>query len=171
MKRILIVFMFIGTFAQAQQEIKLDVINPLVMKSIGASYELYLNEETSTSVGISFLYDLSKDDVNFRYNEKLVLAPYFRYYIPMSSSNNFRLFGELFLGINKGRKKNKEKSTEENTIYDKYTDGALGIGGGLKYVSPQGFVFEAHAGVGRNLFSEKSIAVVPRLGLSIGYRF
>ncbi|MBS9767998.1 MAG: DUF3575 domain-containing protein [Flavobacteriaceae bacterium] len=181
MKRILVALMFVGTFAQAQQEVKFDVSDALIMKSLEVSYEFYLNDETS--VGASLLHSFSKDDVKFRYNEKTMLTPYFRYYLPITPTklSDFKVFGEVFLGINSGRKKHKEtkkvvgatdKVVEvEETVYRKYTDGALGIGGGLKYVSPQNFVFEAHAGVGRNLFNDKAIAIVPRVGICIGYRF
>ncbi len=171
MKRILILFVFTGTFVQAQQEARLDILDALVMKSLEVSYEAYLNNETS--LGASLFYNFSKDNAKFRYNEDLMITPYFRYYLPISSSSlssDFKFFGELFLGINKGNKKvNIEDEDVKKTV--SYTDGALGIGGGLKYVSEQNFVFDAHAGIGRNLFSEKSPAIVPKIGVSIGYRF
>ncbi|MBS9766580.1 MAG: DUF3575 domain-containing protein [Flavobacteriaceae bacterium] len=175
MKRILVAMMFVGTFVQAQQEVKFDVTDALIMKTLEASYEIYLNEESS--VGASFLYSFSKDDEKFRYSERIMFTPYFRYYLPISFSSlseNFSAFGEVFMGINGGRKAHDVKNDKgkEVTNYDKYADGALGIGGGIKYVSEQGFVFEGHAGLGRNLFSgDKSYLLVPRVGVCIGYQF
>ncbi len=166
MKRILILFIFIGTFTQAQQEMRLDISDALIMKTLEVSYEVSLNEESS--VGASFLYNFERN-LKFRYNERLMVTPYFRYYLPFSPSslsNNFKFFGELFLGINKG-----EKDNDDSTQTVNYTDGALGIAGGIKYVSKQNFVFDAHAGIGRNFFSEHSIAIVPRIGVSVGYQF
>ncbi len=160
MKRILVLFVFIGAFAQAQQEVRLDVADALVMKSLEISYEVSLNEEAS--LGGSFLYNFERN-AKFKYNEHLMVTPYFRYYLPISPSslsNDFKFFGELFLGINKGEKENKN-----------YTDGALGIAGGIKYTSKQNFVFDAHGGIGRNLFGKNSFPIVPRIGISIGYKF
>ena len=57
------------------------------------------------------------------------------------------------------------------TTEESYTDGALGVAVGSKYISKGGFVVDIYAGAGRNLFSDNSPAVVPRVGLNLGYRF
>ncbi len=172
MKRILVAFLFVGTFAHAQHEVKFDVTDALIVKTLEASYEFYLNKESS--IGVSFLKSFSKDEEKFRYNEEIMFTPYFRYYIPeeiMPIADNLNLFGEIFLGINGGRK-HKGQDKDKKDIYKDYTDGALGIGGGIKYVSELGFVFEGHVGLGRNLFSgDDSYLLVPRIGLCVGYRF
>ncbi len=180
MKRILVAFLFVGTFAQAQQEVKFDFFDAFVMKSLEVDYEFYLNKESS--VGGAILYNFSKS--KFKYNEKTMVTPFFRYYIPeemLPIAENVNLFGELFLGINSGNTDIEKKNNEGNIVKDEngkkmyenkdYTDGALGIGGGIKYISELGFAFEAHAGIGRNLFGEYSPAVVPRVGLCVGYQF
>ncbi len=172
MKRILVAMMFVGTFAQAQHEVKFDFLDAFVMKSLEVSYEFSLNKESS--VGVSFLKSFSKDNEKFRYSEDIMLTPYFRYYIPeevLPIADNLNVFGELFMGINGGRKyKGQDKNKKD--IYKDYTDGALGLGGGLKYVSELGFVFEGHLGIARNLFSgDASYPIVPRVGVCIGYQF
>ena len=51
---------------------------------------------------------------------------------------------------------------------------ALGFSLGGKFVSSKGFVFEFFGGIGRNLFTSNdydSTEFVPRLGISLGYRF
>lgn len=178
MKRILLLFGLVASITiQAQQnEARLDILDALAMKTLEASYEFSINNETS--VGASLLYNFEKEDAKFKYNEKVMFTPYFRYYLPISStnfSNRFNFFGELFLGINSGKKEGEKKTTGEIEKkvkeYNNYTDGALGVAGGLKYVSEQNFVFDAHAGIGRNMFSEDSPSIVPRIGVSIGYKF
>ncbi|OSY87088.1 hypothetical protein WH52_13585 [Tenacibaculum holothuriorum] len=161
MKKILLVaVVFISSFANAQQEVRLDLGDALVMKTLEVSYEYYLTDKSS--VGMSALFNFEKRSADFRYNEKNMFTPYFRHYF--TTNQNWNYFGEVFLGINSGEK-------EINGSYVDYTDGALGVSIGSKYVSDGGFVVSAHAGVGRNMFSDNSPILAPRIGLALGYRF
>ncbi len=74
----------------------------------------------------------------------------------------------MFFGINTG-----EDEVNNNGIftYTDYTDGALGIGIGTKYVSEGGFVIDVHGGLGRNLFGNDSPILVSRVGVGVGYQF
>ena len=54
---------------------------------------------------------------------------------------------------------------------DKYTDFAVGISAGAKFVTKRGFVAEIYLGIGRDLFGNSDIEVVGRGGIAIGYRF
>jgi len=54
---------------------------------------------------------------------------------------------------------------------DKYTDFAVGISVGAKFVTKRGFIAEIYAGIGRDLLNNSDIEVVGRGGISIGYRF
>ena len=72
MKKLVLLFtLFIGSLSYAQQEIKLDIADALVIKSLEFSYESYLTE--NTSFGISALFNLEKQDVSFRYNENTMI--------------------------------------------------------------------------------------------------
>lgn len=166
MKKVIILFavLFASNIALSQQEIKIDVLDALAFKSVEVSYEVYLNNESSA--GISSLFNLEKHSSDARYNENMMISPYFRYYIPTTEVWGF--FGELFLGINSGKKELKKEDIVE---FEKYTDGALGIAGGIKYLASKDWVLDAHLGIGRNLFSDKSYSFVPRVGINIGYRF
>ena len=53
----------------------------------------------------------------------------------------------------------------------KYTDLAVGISVGGKWVSRRGFVAEIYAGIGRDMLTNSDLEVVGRGGVSIGYRF
>ena len=74
------------------------------------------------------------------------------------------------MGINTGERKTIIAGTN-NYEYKDYTDGALGLAFGSKYVSPGGFVLDIYGGLGRNLFTSESRSVVPRVGINLGYRF
>lgn len=163
-KLVLLITLFIGSFGFAQQELKLDVANALIIKSLSFSYEKYLSDESS--FGVSALFNLAKQSADFRYNENTMITPYYRHYFTTNAQWNF--FGEGFLGINSGKK----ESIKDSDIYDvKYTDGALGVAVGTKYIATGGLTIDVYGGLGRNLFSSDSPAIVPRVGLNVGWRF
>ena len=167
MKKILLAAVaFVSSFTYAQQEVKVDLLDALAFKTLEVSYEYYTSERSS--VGVSALFNFEKRSADFRYNEKRMITPYFRHYF--TNNTNWNYFGEVFMGINTGE---KEIEVEGSTIkqYKEYTDGALGIAFGSKYVSSGGFVIDVHAGLGRNMFSSESRSVVPRVGINLGYRF
>lgn len=165
MKKIVVAaLLFASSLVNAQQEIKLDLADALVMKTIEVSYEYYLSDQSS--VGLSALFNFEKVSADFRYNEKQMFTPYFRHYF--TSNRNWNHFGEVFLGINTGE---KEIDVAGAKAYKKYTDGALGLAVGTKYISNGGFVVGIYAGAARNMFAEDSYAVVPRAGVNVGYRF
>jgi len=165
MKKIILIFgLLISSIGYAQQEVKLDIADALVIRSLEFSYENYLSDESS--FGVSALFNLAKQDVSFRYNENMMITPYYRHYFTSDYKWNF--FGEGFLGINSGKK----EAIKDSGVYDvKYTDGALGIAVGTKYVADGGLVIDLYAGVGRNLFGSDSPTIVPRIGLNVGWRF
>lgn len=161
-----IVFLFtvcIGSLSYAQQEIKLDIGDALIIKGLEISYEKYLTDDSS--FGVSALFNLAKQSDTFRYNENIMITPYYRHYFTTNEQWNF--FGEGFFGINSGKK----ESVKDSGNYDvKYTDGALGIAVGTKYVASGGLVIDVYGGIGRNLFGANSPIIVPRIGLNIGWR-
>ena len=165
MKKIIILFtLFMSYFSFAQQELKIDIADALVVRSLEFSYENYLTEDSS--FGVSAQFNLAKQSTSFRYNENTMITPYYRHYFSTNEQWNF--FGEGFLGINSGKK----ESVKDSDIYDvKYTDGALGIAVGTKYIASGGLVIDLYGGVGRNLFGSDSPIIVPRVGLNIGWRF
>ncbi|WP_428743582.1 DUF3575 domain-containing protein [Tenacibaculum sp.] len=167
MKRILLASVaFISSFAYSQQEIKVDLFDALALKTLEVSYEYYTTERSS--VGVSALFNFEKRSADFRYNEKTMFTPFFRHYFTNSSTWNY--FGEVFMGVNTGERKTIIAGTN-NYEYKDYTDGALGLAFGSKYVSPGGFVLDIYGGLGRNLFTSESRSVVPRVGINLGYRF
>ncbi len=165
-KTLLIAVLFIGSFAQAQQEVKVDLLDALALKTVEVSYEYYTTERSS--VGLSTLINFEKKTKDFRYNENWMITPYFRHYF--TDNSNWNYFGEVFMGINGGEKEVDLVGSNKKE-YEKYTDGALGLAIGSKYVSSGGFILDVYAGLGRNMFTSKSPVVVPRVGINLGYRF
>ncbi len=163
-KIIFLITLFISAVTFSQKEIKLDIADALAIRSLEFSYENYIN--TESSFGVSALFNLAKQEVDFRYNENVMITPYYRHYFTTDYAWNF--FGEGFFGINSGKK----EAIKDSGIYDvKYTDAALGVAAGLKYVANGGLTIDAYAGVGRNLFGSNSPTLVPRVGVNVGWRF
>ncbi len=158
--------LLLAFYASAQQEVKIDIADALVMKSLEVSYEYYIGDQSS--VGISALFNFEKESSDFRYNEEQMISPYFRHYF--TANRNWNHFGEIFLGINSGSKKVGEEGSD-SVVKKEFTDGALGVAVGSKYVSNGGFVVGVYAGIGRNMFTSDSYAVVPRAGVNVGFRF
>jgi hypothetical protein len=165
MKKIfLAITILISSYGFSQQEIKLDISDALIIRSLEFSYEKYLTEESS--IGVSALFNLTKQDVGFRYNENTMITPFYRHYFTTNAQWNF--FGEGFLGINSGKRESKTTPG----LYDrKHTDGALGVAVGMKHVTKDGLVIDVYGGLGRNLFGSDSPVIVPRIGLNVGWRF
>lgn len=165
MKKILVAFaILISSFANAQDEIKLDIFDALVLKTVEVSYEHYLSDQSS--VGVSALFNFEKRTADFRYNEKRSVTPFFRHYF--TTEYNWNFFGEAFLSVNYGEKKITNAGV---TTFDDYTDGALGVAVGLKYATASGFTVDVYGGAGRNLFTSNSPIIVPRTGVNLGWRF
>lgn len=155
-KIVLILVLFVSSFVSAQKEISIDLADALIMKTLELNYEHYLNDQYA--VGFAALFNFKPESEDFRYNENTMFTPYFRYYF--SNSQNWDYFGEINLGINSGERRSLQ-----------YTDGALGVAAGAKFISDGGLVLSALAGIGRNLFNSKSYEIVPRVGFNVGYRF
>ena len=164
MKKILLLSaIFISAVTFSQKEIKLDIADALIIRSLEFSYEQFIN--TESSFGVSALFNLAKQEENFRYNENIMITPYYRHYFTTEYAWN--LFGEAFLGINSGKK----EAIKDSDIYDvNYTDAALGVAVGLKYLANGGLTIDAYAGIGRNLFRSNSPVLVPRIGVNVGWR-
>jgi hypothetical protein len=164
----LILFALVFKISSAQtNEIKVDVFDILALLALDVSFEHNFNIDSS--IGLSVLLNFAKPDVSFRYEQEFAITPYYRQ--TFFSRGNVTYFGEFFGSLNTG---DIDLTPEEIAVNkdDTYTDFALGIGFGGKYVTANGFVADIHAGIGRNLFNtDHSAGIVPRVGISIGKEF
>ena len=154
-----------------RDELKINVLNLIAFEFADASYERILDEESSFGVGV--LVNVGNDDDIFDYYRKFSITPYYRRYFSKGYACGF--FVEGFGMLNSG----EEDIFEFNDITfetvrtgENYTDFALGISIGGKFISKKGFVAEIYSGIGRNFFSSDfSPEVVGRGGVSLGFRF
>jgi hypothetical protein len=165
MKKIIFILgLLISSSGFSQQEIKLNIANAIVIRSLEISYEKYISIENS--FGISALFNLVKQEADFRYNENIMITPYFRHYF--TADKPWNLFGEGFIGVNAGK---KEIMKQFNEVNIEYIDAAIGVALGAKYTSKGGLIIDVYAGVGRNLFLSDSPVIVPRGGVNVGWKF
>ncbi len=180
---IIIIFTSLASFGQEQEikkktnEIKLNVFNALIFKSFDLTYEYLINDESS--VGLSFMANLNNDFSDGPdYNEKYAITPYYRHFFSRKYAMGF--FIEAFGMYNNQEidqyyyDYNDDYFAEPDITVPRTNNFALGFSIGGKFVSSKGFVFEFFGGIGRNLFSSNdanSTEFVPRLGISLGYRF
>lgn len=157
--------------AQAHNELKINASNLIAFTFVDVSYETLLNEESSLGVGI--LVNVGDDNFLDEYRT-FSLTPYYRQYFSKKYAKGF--FVEGFGMLNSGKEEYYVYDNISGTDYltdDKYTDFALGISVGGKFVTNRGFVAEIYGGLGRNLIggNQNFSEVVGRGGISLGFRF
>ncbi|MFT5941584.1 MAG: hypothetical protein ACI9AV_001426 [Sediminicola sp.] len=144
---------------QTTNELKLNTFNLIAFNFVDVSYENLLNKESS--LGISILFNLREDNDILDYFRNFSITPYYRQYFSKQYAKGF--FAEGFGMLNSGKRFDDS---------DNYTDFALGISVGGKFVTQKGFVVEIYSGLGRNLLEDEfAPEVVTRGGISMGYRF
>lgn len=141
----------------------------MVLGALEVTYERLLNEESG--IGISVLIPVDKNvnsDINY------FVTPYYRFYFGNKYASGFFLEG---FGMLNSLNDNITYYNGDYYIEDKttYTDFALGIGLGGKWVSKRGLTGEINFGVGRNLFNSENnntiFDIVGKFGITLGYRF
>jgi hypothetical protein len=165
----------VSLFAQEnepkQSELKINMSNLIGFKWLDVSYERLLNEESS--IGVGTLFSLDNKSEGLDEYRTFSITPYYRQFFSSQYAQGF--FVEVFTMLHSG--KEYYYSYEDFPPYDsientkKYTDFAVGISVGGKWVSKRGFVAEVYAGIGRDMLNQSDIEVVGRGGISIGYRF
>ena len=154
---------------ERRHEIKIDALGALVVPSLEISYEYAMNVHSGIGVASYFRLDPPSDDYR-----TFSIAPYYRqYFYDNQSYGNKGFFIEAQLQYSSG-KDEKEIINEALGIPDikHYNDIGVGFGGGVKWVTPNGFTVEAGAGVGRNFKLDKnSPDFFFNWGINLGYRF
>jgi len=177
---IILVFLIISSISFSQEkksvqnELKINMYNLIGFKWLDVGYERILNEESSIGFGTLISLDHSIDGIDeFR---TFSLTPYYRHFFSNKYAEGF--FVEAFTMIHNGKNQEYYDYYDPRTdMYiggnseNKFTDFAVGISVGSKWVTARGFVAEIYAGIGRDMFNQSDIEVVGRGGVSIGYRF
>ena len=158
---------------QKKHEVKINALSLIAFKWLDVSYEYLINKESSFGVATLISFN---DEIGFDSYRTFSLTPYYRRYFSNGFAKGFFVEGFGML--------NSYKNNYSNSYYGlgsgkdqsgKYTDFAVGISAGGKFVTKNGFVAEIYLGLGRNLFNNSNshdiIDVVGRGGISLGYRF
>jgi len=154
-----------------KHEVKLSTIKLLASGIFEASYEFIQNK--NTGFGASLLLNL--DAKNNSYPEDYSLTPFYRMYFQTNEDFGAKgFFVEGFTSFYGGTNYDDFYSTSGSYLGEsdsKFFDIAMGIALGKKWINSSGFVFEAKAGVGRNLLGNSNFDALFKGDLSIGYRF
>ncbi|WP_394748361.1 DUF3575 domain-containing protein [Spongiimicrobium salis] len=158
-----------ASVVQARNEIKTNAFNLIAFSFLDLQYEYLLNEEAS--LGISVLFNVGEDEDFFDEFRQFSFTPYYRQYFSNKYAKGF--FVEGFGMLNSGDSDIFFFDDVANPPQDtSYTDFALGISVGGKFVTKRGFIAEIYTGIGRNLLdSDFAPEIVTRGGISLGYRF
>lgn len=156
--------------SQDKNEIKINATNLIAFAFLDGSYEYLINEESSFGVGL--LFSFSDNDINDEYRT-FSLTPYYRQYFSKGYAKGFFVEGFAMLNTGEDDFFDFDEITQTgSTRLENYTDVALGISIGGKFLTKRGFVAEVYGGIGRNLLGNSSFTdIVGRGGISLGYRF
>lgn len=161
--------------SEKRNEIKLDAFNLIAFEYIDIAYERLINEEASYGINIQF--NIDGGDYN-DYQRDFALTPYYRQYFSKKYAAGFFVEGFAMLNSGTNYYYNYDYYYDDPTIdYEttetdkKFTDVALGISIGGKFITKRGFIAEIYAGVGRNLFNSSYNEIIGRGGIALGYRF
>ncbi len=155
-----------------RNEVKLNMFNLVVFKYLDASYEWVIDEESS--VGVAGLINLGDDYDTFDYLREFSITPYYRRYFSRGYAKGFFVEGFGMLNQSSDEFYIRYDEIAQESLYnnEKYTDFAIGVSLGGKFISKKGFVAEVYGGIGRNLLNpDNTVDVVGRGGISLGFRF
>ena len=152
-----------------KNEVKVNAVF-LLLGAFEGSYERNLSE--SSSVGMSFLIPFGYNNVDTNLN--YYVSPYYRMFFGQKYAAGFFLEGFGMLNSTNEEYYVNSGQGNYNIIEKDFTDFALGIGLGGKWMTRGGFVFEVNGGFGRNLFNandDEGVIFVGKFGFNLGYRF
>jgi len=152
-----------------KNELKVNMTNLIVFKWADFSYEHIINEESTFGVGLLFALD-NDDEIDIDEFRTFSLTPYYRHFFSKKYAQGF--FVEGFGMIHSGKDEfYVEDFSGGNYREESYTDFAIGVSAGAKFVTKRGFVAEIYLGLGRDLLGNSDIEIVTRGGIALGYRF
>ncbi|MGJ8685382.1 MAG: hypothetical protein ACSHWW_12200 [Nonlabens sp.] len=164
--------------AVKKHEVSLDVVAAIAGLGINPRYEYVLGRYSG--VGVDLNIGILDNDDQFDYYEKFSITPYYRQYFFSKEDYGAKgFYGEGFVKVFSfedsyyvgGMFGNENYNTES------YTEAAIGVGIGWKWVSDSGFLIDLGVGVGRNLGIASDPqdyelpAVTGRAGVNFGWRF
>ena len=160
----------ISNDSQPKDEFKINAFNLIAFTFVDLSYERLLNEEAS--LGVSVLFNVGEDNEILDYFRTFSITPYYRQYFSKQYAEGFFVEGFGMLNSGEDYYFTYDDQGNESNSGENYTDFALGISIGGKFVTQRGFIAEIYTGLGRNLLGDEfAPEIVGRGGISLGYRF
>jgi len=186
-KLFLPLFLFISTlsFAQdtaenetpdkrdiTQNELSIGALNLVAFGALDLNYERIVNKNSSWAIE-TFIQALNKDreSVDDAFYKDFSLTGKYKYFFGDRYAHGFYVHGFGMLSSGEYDSYVSDSSGYGSYEYQDYTDFALGFGLGGKFVSTGGFFLDLGAGIGRNLFTEKSPTIVGQFNVNVGFRF
>ncbi|MDP5157901.1 MAG: DUF3575 domain-containing protein [Flaviramulus sp.] len=162
-----------NTTNQNFNELKLNMTNLIGFKWFDVGYERTINEESSFGVGLLTRIGSDRDDSDgLDEYRTFSITPYYRHFFSNKYAQGF--FVEGFAMIHSGEDEfySYDPITQTESFRgEKYTDLAIGVSAGAKFVTKRGFIAEIYLGIGRDMLEQSDIEVVGRGGIALGYRF
>ncbi len=160
----------ISNDSQPRDEFKINAFNLIAFTYMDLSYERLLHEETS--LGVSVLFNVGNDNEILDYFRNFSITPYYRQYFSKQYAEGFFVEGFGMLNSGEDYYYSFDDQGNETNSGETYTDFALGVSVGGKFVTKRGFIAEIYTGLGRNLLGDETAPeIVSRGGISLGYRF
>lgn len=158
-----------------KHELSLDVISALAVPGINPRYEYVLGRYSGVGIDLNVAFP-DEDDVDLA--ETFSITPYYRQYFFSKEDYGAKgFYGEGFVKFYTYDYNNSILFFESGLPTESFTELAVGVGIGWKWVSDSGFMIDLGFGIGRNLgiANDKGLydlpEVVGRGGLNFGWRF
>ncbi|WP_124981122.1 hypothetical protein [Nonlabens xiamenensis] len=161
-----------------KNEVSLDVVAGIAGLGINPRYERVLGRYAGVGVDVN----IGIEDEDYDYLETFSLTPYYRQYFFSKEDYGAKgFYGEGFMKFFTYEDRfsvfdNGGNSTRITA--EKYTELALGVGIGWKWVSDSGFLIDVGFGIGRNLGladespeGREQPEITGRGGVNFGWRF
>lgn len=161
-----------------KHEVSLDVVAAIAGLGINPRYEYVLGRYSG--VGVDLNIGILDDDDSFDYYETFSITPYYRQYFFSKEDYGAKgFYGEGFAKVFtfEDTYYNADFSGSGSNVTESYTEAALGVGIGWKWVSDSGFLIDIGFGIGRNLglADEPEGNYLPEVtgrgGVNFGWRF
>ena len=154
---------------RGRNEVKANVFNLIALSYADLAYERLLNEESSVGIAVLSNIDQGSDNDFLDAYREFSITPYYRQFFSSGYAKGF--FVEGFGMYNTGDDWDFFDANESRRDTS-YSDFALGVSVGGKFVTRRGFMVEVYGGLGRNLLNaDFAPSLVGRGGVSLGYRF
>lgn len=164
----------------ARNEVSLNVFNVLIFGAVDIGYERIISDYSSIAVEV-FSNTMNKNegedfDLSKAYTKDFSITSKFKYFL-QENNTAWGFYAEGFLMYSDGFNDKEVEvvgeggATRTEEVAVEYSDVAVGVGVGGKFVAKKGFLIDLSFGLGRNMFNRDSPDLVIIPNINVGYRF